>query len=199
MILTESSLQRIWSKTQEFECVMISAFRDGLSHSDNKGRSRKLLQQLLSLGYSCTKVRGGYVEKTSDGDKEVTEESYFVTNQNNDAQFLHNLKKLGMKYDQDSILIITKQGKEIYLYGTNNSEFPGKNQKHKLGTASYGSITSEYFTKVGGRAFEFKQLKESVNYDHNLPSTAKGLWCKKMIQEQTLTELSKIELGINDE
>lgn len=166
MIITESSLSRIWSKTQESDCACISAFRGGLTKSENKARSSQLLQNLLHLGYSVTKIKGSYIEKTEDGkDIEVSEDSYFVANLGHDQRFVKNIKKLGFKYDQDSVLIVPQGGKDAYLFGTNTTGYPGKGVKEKVGSASYGKITQEYFSRVGGRAFEFKMLKESIDYE----------------------------------
>lgn len=193
MIKNESSLSRILQKYKESDCACISAFRGGFTKQENKSRSNKLLQMILHLGYSVTKIKGAYIEKTSDGkDLEVSEEQFFVQNpQNLDKNFFDNIKKLGIKFDQDSVLLIPMD-QTAYLFGTNSTGYPGKGQKQIVGQISFGSVTQEYFSRVGGRAFEFKQLKESVDYQILTTETIFGKWQKSLLIKEINEELQKM-------
>ena len=63
----------------------------------------------------------------------VTEDSWFVVNSKDDSNFISTIVKLGGMYCQDSIAILEKGGKNSYLIGTNNSEFPGYGEKITFG------------------------------------------------------------------
>ena len=67
---------------------------------------------------------------------------------------------LGKKFCQDSVLIIPKGGQGAYLHGTNNSEFPGLDQKIMVGDLKMGG-EDEFMTKVGNRPFTFGEGLET--------------------------------------
>ena len=169
-VLNESSLNRVHSFIQKNDCSIITAFRssmincvdneDGkkLNIRDNKSRNKHLKSALISLGYGVTNVKGTYIENfLSDNQIEVSEDSYFVVNLPNDSMFINNMKKLGEMFCQDSVLILEKGGNINYLFGTNNSDFPGYGETISVGNFKPG-IESEFMTKVGGRPFALESF-----------------------------------------
>jgi hypothetical protein len=93
----------------------------------------------------------------SDNQIEVSEDSYFVVNLPNDPSFTDKIKKLGEMFCQDSVLILEKGGDVNYLFGTNNSDFPGYGETIPVGNFKPG-IESEFMTKVGGRPFALESF-----------------------------------------
>jgi hypothetical protein len=185
-LLTESSLSRLHKHMMEHDCIIISAYRnDPLDNSKcpdevgdfsslqtddtgrerttkeiNKMRSSQLKAILLDDAHGVTEVLGSYIENfTKPEAVEVKERSLFVVNLTDDPNFLNMLSRLGRTYCQDSILFIPKGGKGAYLLGTNNSEFPGLNNKVEVGDFKGGS-EAEFMTRVGDRPFAFKESKE---------------------------------------
>ena len=169
-VLNESSLNRVHSFIQKYDCSIITAFRSSLINCvdnedgkklnirDNKSRNKHLKSALISLGYGVTNVRGTYVENfLSDNQIEVSEDSYFVVNLSNDKTFTDKIKKLGEMFCQDSVLILEKGGDVNYLFGTNNSDFPGYGEAIPVGNFKPG-IESEFMTKVGGRPFALESF-----------------------------------------
>ena len=169
-LLNESSLNRVHSFIQKHDCSIITAFRSSLINcvdnedgkklniKDNKSRNKHLKSALISLGYGVTNVKGTYVENfLSDNQIEVSEDSYFVVNLPNDPSFTDKIKKLGEMFCQDSVLILEKGGDVNYLFGTNNSDFPGYSETIPVGNFKPG-IESEFMTKVGGRPFALESF-----------------------------------------
>jgi len=186
--IVESSLSRINKYIENNQCAVISAFRKTLTNClydedddkriniyDNKGRNKKLLSSLLVVGYDVTKVKGTYIENyMQENAIEVKEDSYFVVNSNNDPKFIKNIIKLGEIFCQDSVFIFDFG--DNYLFGTNNSSYPGLGVKENMGKFHPGK-EGEFMTKVSGRPFTVENFK-------NLQINSKRLvkeWSKPII------------------
>jgi hypothetical protein len=173
--INESSLSRVQNFVTNYDCAIITAFRDtikpGLCANDysayptefmdgqpipkeiKRECNRELKATLLSLGYGVTRVDGSYIENyNSEAAKEVREESYFVVNLTNSTKFLNDIIDFGEIYCQDAVILIPKGGKRSMLYGTNNASFPGYHNSIKLGEFR-GGKESEFMTRVGNRPF----------------------------------------------
>jgi hypothetical protein len=180
--LKESSLSRVYEHIMEYDTAGLTAFRDNpLDNSKcsdsavpeesseeralkiNLRRNKELKATLLSLGYGVTKVMGAYIEGfKSEVAKEVSEQSFFVANLQGDPAFFDNMKMLGEKFCQDSVLLVPKGGKGAYLYGTNNSEFPGYGESFEAGDFK-GGEEAEFMSRVDGRPYTFTEdLDEEV-------------------------------------
>jgi hypothetical protein len=134
--------------TAGLEKIQLEFKQEGES---NQARNRDLKATLLAMAYGVTKVDGSYIENFETPEaKEVSEESLFAVNLQDDPGFVETIQKLGEKYCQDSVLIIPQGGKGAYLYGTNNTEFPGYGQQMNVGDAKFGE-EAEFMSKVNGR------------------------------------------------
>jgi len=202
-ILSESSLSRVMEHIQAHDCAVITAFRNDPTdvsscadkedaqtmqeeegaYKNNLKRNRDLKAALLSSGYGVTKVKGTYVENfMEDNAVEVKEDSLFVVNRSDDQGFIDNVTNLGKKFCQDSVLIIPKGGKGAYLYGTNNADFPGLDNKETVGDFGAGR-EDQFMTRVQGRPFTFKESKDfklETLSDHSKNSR----WAIKLIAER---------------
>lgn len=172
--LTESSLSRLQSKTAAHDCATMSAFRGDTDKATNKRNSATMKKALQAAGYSVTAIRGSFIENAgTDKEKKVSEDSFFVENSNDSPDFVKTVAKLGAKFDQDSVLIIPKGGKGAYLYGTTRRDgaWPAFGQHGVVGNSSFGGATGEYFSTVGGRAFQFKEatVLSEAEFDAEYP------------------------------
>lgn len=190
-VITESSLSRAWGWSEEYDISIITAFRkvnkdclhtiDGeeeghkYTKRENKERNTDLYSVLLSKGYYVTKVKGSYIEGFETPEEvEVGEDSFFVVNRNNDSEFFETLIKLGKYFCQDSVLLKPK-GEDAFLYGTNNSPFPGLDNKHLLGKFK-GGEPSEFMTRVGKNLRPFRFAEEfNVNSRHIISQRTKKI------------------------
>lgn len=163
--MNESGLSRLWDKTQEETTAAITAFRGGNTRAQNRERNKELMQYMIGKGYSVTKIQGNYIEDFgTDKANEVGEESFFVAPNGKDAkQFVNDIIMLGQRYDQDSVLIIPQGGEGAFLYGTNNSDFPGRGQKVVTGNARFGRAAGEFLSRIKGRAFAFEEVEPPQN------------------------------------
>jgi len=89
----------------EHTSAILSAFREEYTNKENYERNRKLKADLLSKGYGVAAVK-------------LSEQSLFVVNLKDDKDFNSTIANLGHEWEQDSVLIIPKDGKDAYLYGS---------------------------------------------------------------------------------
>ena len=200
--LNESSLSRLYRHMMNHETAIITAFRndpsDELKCTDvsevgevegentvqqtNERRNRVLKATLLSLKYGVTKVDGSYIEDfETPAAYEVAEESFFVVNLQDDPGFIDQISKLGEKFCQDAVLIVPRGAEGAYLFGTNNSEFPGFGQRIEAGNLSFGR-EKEFMTKVGNRPMAFTEELETYKDLSRLERMAAKAMAKKVLQ-----------------
>ena len=106
-VINESSLSRLHKHISEHDTAVVTAFRNDPTDANdcsgeasapseeqdalkiNKERNRELKATLLRKGYGVTRVDGSYIEDFGDVDKqkEVSEESFFVVNLKDAADF----------------------------------------------------------------------------------------------------------------
>ena len=157
-----SGLSRVYGHIMEHDSAILSAFRNEYTNKENYDRSRHLKAGLLSEGYGVTKVKGTYIENfKTDKAVEVAEQSLFVLNNRDNAQFEDKIIRLGEEFEQDSVLIIPQGGKGAYLYGTREgNEFPPYQQTEIVGDLKMGE-EDEFMTRVNKRPFTFKEELET--------------------------------------
>jgi hypothetical protein len=172
-IIQESSLSRILTHMLSHDCGTISAFRGEYSLKVNLQRSHNLMAKLLSLDYGVTEINGVYIENFGESDaKEVKEKAFFVVDLKDKGHLEKDLRHLGEKFDQDSILFIPKPGDESYLWGTNHvSEFPGYGKFEHFAHRGMGS-SGQFMTKIRNKPFVY----ESVSREISNPNGYLGKW-----------------------
>jgi hypothetical protein len=179
-LLKESGLSRVHQHIEEHDCAILTAFRNdpkdmskcakgsiddtdqkGNTRTLNKRRNRDLKAILFGFDYGVTAVDGSYIENFEQPDQiEVKEDSLFVVNLNDDPDFVRNVQEMAEKFCQDSVIVIPHGGKGAYLYGTNNSEFPGYGEKVEVGNLKMGK-EAEFMTRVNKRPFTFGEGLET--------------------------------------
>ena len=110
--IQESSLSRIQSKSKKSGVAAISADRGNLSRKENQARSQQLQKDIRGkFGRGPTKVKGSYLENPGSKDeRKVKEKSYVIDRgKMGKRKFKKEVKKLGTKYGQDSVLTQTKK------------------------------------------------------------------------------------------
>ena len=126
----------------------------------------------MSSGYGLTAIHGSYIEGANGTDSsEVAEESFFLVNLKNDANFFSNLFALSEYFNQDSFLYKSANEEDAYLVGTNNNGFPEYGEKLVAGKLT--SLPSKFMSRIKNAAFAFvnkdnwivKQSKEDLSAD----------------------------------
>ena len=192
--LSESSLSRVQRQWSEHDTGTITAFRnakdcgegDKYNTKSNKARNSVLKSKLLKRGYGVTKVKGSWMEN---GDIEVGEESFFVTDLKDTGKLKKDLIALGAEFDQDAITYADK-GDDYYAISTNEcpQAWPGfgkLKKSAKLGKPTFGKTGVDGFSRVGGRAFVFKENYIDTKLDHN-PTEIRSI---QHIDEVDISEL----------
>ena len=112
--INESSLSRIKSKSDKKGIAVMSASRANKSAKENSARSKQLDKDIRSkFGRGATKVTGSYSEKDekTGEEKKVKERSHVIdSGKMGKRKFKKEVKKLGKKYGQDSVLTSGKKG-----------------------------------------------------------------------------------------
>ena len=160
--IQESSLSRIQSKSQKKGVAAISADRGNLSRKENQARSQQLQKDIRSkFGRGPTKVKGSYLENPDSKDeRKVKEKSYVIDRgKMGKRKFKKEVKKLGKKYGQDSVLTQTKKTGTLSATrkgGLKDSQ--GKNIKRaKAGKFRPGKSSPEGDTQIKKKTFTYEK------------------------------------------
>lgn len=194
-IINESSLSRLWSHNEKYDCAALTAFRRGAdcgegekyNHKDNQKRNKSLKAKLMSKDYDITSLKGKYPE----GGRTGMETSFFVVNSKEDSNFFKVIANFGEHFDQDSVLLIPKGAinntAKAYLYGTNHCENNdlGYHKKHTFERGKLGRTSPIYTSYVGKRPFIFEEVGKVCTP----PASGMGLWMMHIVSEMGWEDL----------
>ena len=110
--MQESSLSRIKSKSDKSGIATLSGDRGNLSKKQNQARSKQLQKDIRGkFGRGPTKLKGSYLENPGSKDERKVKEKSFAIDRGKmgKRKFKKEVKKLGKKYGQDSVLTQTKK------------------------------------------------------------------------------------------
>ena len=157
--IQESSLSRIQSKSQKKGVAAISADRGNLSRKENQARSQQLQKDIRSkFGRGPTKVKGSYIEKDENtGEERKVKEKSFVIDRGKmgKRKFKKEVKKLGKKYGQDSVLTQTK--KSGTLHATRKKGLGPKTKGVGVGKFSPQKKNPEGQSQIKGKIFSYSK------------------------------------------
>ena len=165
-ILNESSLSRLWDKAKQYDFGTITAFRYAeecgngtpYTNAQNLQRNALLLNKLRAKGYSVTAIKGSYIENYgSENAREVSENSFFVSDMQNKGDLKTDLMSLGQYFEQDSIIYGEKGGAGTWI-GTSHcpDAYPSYHVEDRQGGALFGR-NGEFMSRVNGRPFIFAE------------------------------------------
>ena len=173
--IDESSLSRIWRKSDKEEggMAILSRSRGNKPDKENKTRHGELKRRVRGAGLpGGTSVSGRYTEKDKSGkETKVGERSLVVTpGKSGKKTFKKKVEKLGTEQgmkqkknfkgsssdNQDSVLIQRKKGGDASLKGTSKTSWPGKGKNVNTGKMKPGR-TGEFDTKVKKKTFTYEQ------------------------------------------
>jgi len=158
------SLSRLYTHIEKGRSVaFISAHRGDLKPSENKKRAKELRTDIKKSGNTAVPVSGEYIEDHK-GKKIKVKEKTFMVVANNFGKLKKDIMKLGMKYDQDSILTVSKKTGSNF-HGTGASGSIKKGEIQRVGGYGVGDVKSrkakrDFGTQIGGKSFIVgKQIK----------------------------------------
>ena len=155
--IQESSLSRIQSKSQKSGVAAISADRGNLSRKENQARSQQLQKDIRGkFGRGPTKVKGSYIEKDENtGEERKVKEKSFVIDRGKmgKRKFKKEVKKLGKKYGQDSVLTQTKKTGTLHRTRKGGLDKKGENvgRFQPQGKNPYGQ------SQIKGKTFAYNK------------------------------------------
>jgi len=155
--MQESSLSRIKSKSDKSGIATLSADRGKLSRKENQKRSQQLQKDIRSkFGRGPTKLKGSYIEKDEDTGKEtkVKEKSFAIDRgKMGKRKFKKEVKKLGRKYGQDSVLTQTK--KTATLHSTRKGGLGPKTKGVGVGKFRSQRTNPQGQSQIKGKIFSY--------------------------------------------
>lgn len=184
---TAASFNRVMTQMDKTVCCFITAFRghkydendmeteDDASRNDNRKRNKRLEADIKDSRLAFYRCKGGYREVDLKGDsREVTEDTFCVANNKyTDEDFVNLMIDLGVKYDQDSILITfpNKTG------GRKVADITGRYYCTSTRTGTIGQVLdefdhltqsdiSEYFTKLYGKSFTLERISSDISGEY---------------------------------
>ncbi len=165
------SISRVWQHANQnsYPIAMITAFRKEdangkeLTLLEKRIRNQKLVKDLRALNYPYVQMEGHYIENyKEENEEDVTEESFFVVGKDkNIEEFVNNLYELGVKYEQDSVIIKTPDSKDAFLLGTKATAYPGLGVKEYVGDFHPRQI-NQFYSKWKKRDFSFTHLGKEL-------------------------------------
>jgi hypothetical protein len=170
MQLHEINLGRIYQHSKESNIGMLTAYRGEFDVPTNEKRNGELVSLIRSNGFGYVSVTGFYVENPGqDDERRVQEKSFLVISNKNDAGKLkHFLIRMGVKFNQDSVLYKDASDDKAILIGTSSGRWPGKNVEVQAGKFTAQKLGTFYTKMRNHRTFVF----ESVDVPENIMTRA---------------------------
>ena len=154
--MQESSLSRIKSKSDKSGIATMSADRGNLSRKQNQARAKQLQKDIRGkFGRGPTKLKGSYDEKDEKtGESRKVKEKSFAIDRGKmgKRKFKKEVKKLGKKYGQDSVLTQTK--KNATLSATRKGGL-GKSKGINVGRFKPQGKNPEGQSQIKGKTFAY--------------------------------------------
>ena len=155
--MQESSLSRIKSKADKSGIATMSADRGNLSRKENQARSKQLQKDIRGkFGRGATKLKGSYDEKDEKtGESRKVKEKSFAIDRGKmgKRKFKKEVKKLGRKYGQDSVLTQTK--KTATLHATRKGGLGPKTKGVGVGKFRAQRKNPEGQSQIKGKIFSY--------------------------------------------
>ena len=155
--MQESSLSRIKSKSDKSGIATMSADRVNLSRKQNQARAKQLQKDIRGkFGRGPTKLKGSYDEKDEKtGESRKVKEKSFAIDRGKigKRKFKKEVKKLGKKYGQDSVLTQTK--KTATLHATRKGGLGPKTKGIGVGKFRAQRKNPEGQSQIKGKVFSY--------------------------------------------
>ena len=155
--MQESSLARIKSKSDKSGIATMSADRGNLSKKQNQARAKQLQKDIRGkFGRGPTKLKGSYDEKDEKTGKsrKVKEKSFAIDRgKMGKRKFKKEVKKLGKKYGQDSVLTQTK--KTATLHSTRKGGLGPKTKGIGVGKFRPQRKNPDGQSQIKGKVFSY--------------------------------------------
>ena len=155
--MQESSLSRIKSKSDKGGIATMSADRGNLSKKQNQARAKQLQKDIRGkFGRGPTKLKGSYDEKDEKTGKsrKVKEKSFAIDRgKMGKRKFKKEVKKLGKKYGQDSVLTQTK--KTATLHATRKGGLGPKTKGIGVGKFRPQRKNPDGQSQIKGKVFSY--------------------------------------------
>ena len=155
--IDESSLSRIKSKSDKSGIATMSADRGNLSRKQNQARAKQLQKDIRGkFGRGPTKLKGSYEERDEKtGETRKVKEKSFAIDRGKmgKRKFKKEVKKLGKKYGQDSVLTQTKKSGTLHRTRKGGLDKKGENvgRFQPQGKNPYGQ------SQIKGKTFAYNK------------------------------------------
>jgi len=132
--------------------------KEGITHAINKKNTSSLESLIKSSVYDYEPSIGGFVENQGTEDEHPVdgEASFLVVDVKNKGSLKNFAGRLGAKFNQDSVLVSSRESLVAFLLGTTNRKgiTPAKGATKKLGVLKVNS-KGLFYTKIKSGYFTF--------------------------------------------
>jgi len=146
--MNEQSLSRVHKHFSDINTtvVILTAFRDEISHKENIINNKKIAQKIKSAGFGYFFVDGHFPENAdTENEVDVSEDSIFcIADSLNSDKLIQLTHKLANEYNQDSI-IVKELNKGVYFL-ENSGEITELSK-----TAKFNKL-GKYYTRLRGKS-----------------------------------------------
>lgn len=157
------SLSRLHTHIENGHMVgILSAHRGNLSPAENNMRTKTLKKSLKKHGYTPVPVKGEYIEDHNGEKKHVKEKSFMIHSGQlprvsarpkiDHAKVLKDLKAHGEKFDQDTVLSVSKKHGSVF-HGTGKSDWVPKGMRLRIGGAGISTNVGDFNSRLGRKKF----------------------------------------------
>lgn len=154
-LLTEGGLARIWQHTMTRNVGTITAFRGENTKQENLSLNAQLQADIRSAGYGFYTGEGKFTENLgTDNEQPVYENVFIVIGDIGDdsGKLKGFLKKMGQKYNQDSVIFKPFDSESAVIIGTKTGVWPGLGTEAEVGDWKPNLMTQFYTYLRFGRA-----------------------------------------------
>lgn len=161
-LVNESSLGRIFQHSKNSNIAIMTAHRGEFDAKENEKRNRELASLIRANKFGYVPVTGYYVENQGQEDEQkVQEKSFLIISSKDDGGRLKGfVKKMGAKFNQDSVLYKNADDEDAFLIGTVAGRWPGKDVEHRAGKFVPQKIGMFYTKMRNHRTFVFESVVE---------------------------------------
>ena len=106
-----ASITRIMQHMENYDTGIITGYRPNDTYTQNKKRNRFIKIILKQKKYSFINVQGFWIYNVNTPLQNITKEHMlFVINHNHNSTLCNDLIDIGIKYNQDAIVFIERDG-----------------------------------------------------------------------------------------
>lgn len=155
--INEKSFSRLYNSMKNKTVGILTAYRKERSNNKNKEIQNELKADLRKLGLGFNEIDGYYPEIDNEGNEITHERSLIVYSDQSKEWMVKHMVKLGIKYDQDTVIVVDKDNGAYLIGATGADPKHPSYQEQYLGQFTASKIEDVY-SRMGKDTFVFTDI-----------------------------------------